>query len=186
MSFRADQTWFGAGAKVGGIALIGAETFEGVATRLDSASNPWREVNVTNVRLGVGLGGSVGLTVFVGFNMALLEWAEGTPVTDWGLNIAIPQVKVGLDDLRWAAALDSFLDGSDFLADYFISTMKNSERLGAARDFASLLWSTDDAARATRADEPTVLLIDVPGVGWGAEISLFASGGEFSAGPVIA
>ncbi len=117
--------------------------------------------------------------------MALLEWAEGQAVTDWGLTIAIPEVKVGLDDLRWGLALDDFLEGSDFLADLFIGSMKNGERISQARDFASWLWSTGEYRAAAQSDEPAVLLIDVPGVGWGAEISAFLSGGEFTAGPVV-
>ncbi|SCL25647.1 hypothetical protein GA0074692_2001 [Micromonospora pallida] len=56
MDFREDQTWVGAGGKVGGIAIFGAESFEGVAVRVDSVDNSWHEVNVTSVRLGLGLG----------------------------------------------------------------------------------------------------------------------------------
>ncbi|MFQ6329137.1 hypothetical protein ACLMAL_23785 [Nocardia sp. CWNU-33] len=117
--------------------MFGAETFEGVATRVDSASNPWRDVNVTSIRLGVGLGGSVDLSVFAGFNMALLEWADGKPVTDWDLNLAVPGVEVGLDDLREGLALARFIEGTDFLSSAFVAEMKNAERISQLRDFAS-------------------------------------------------
>lgn len=186
MGFQPDQTWVGLGLKYDGMAVLGAESFEGVATRVDSATNPWREVNVTSIRVGLGLGGSVGLAAFVGFNMALLEWGDGKALSDWGLTFAIPEARVGLDDLKAGLAIQRFLDGTDFLRDTFIAEMRNAERIEQLRDFASWLWSTGETYGEGQSDEPTIVVIDVPGVGGGAEVSAYLSGGEFSAGPVVA
>ncbi|SCL25642.1 hypothetical protein GA0074692_2000 [Micromonospora pallida] len=123
--------------------------------------------------------------MFVGFNMPLLESANGLSVTDWGLNIAIPEVKVGLDDLRYGLELDKFLSGSDFLAPLFLSEMKNAERFGKLRDFASWLWSTGEFYGTGTSSDPAIMVIDVPGAGWGAEVSAFVTGGEFSCGGVV-
>jgi hypothetical protein len=188
MELRDDRTWVGAGIKVGGIAIAGAETFEGVATRLDSWRTTWLEVNVTGIRLGLGLGGSIGASVFFAFNVGTLYEVNNTVVTDWGLNIAVPSLKANLKSLGVAINLEKYLDsaGRVFLKRQFIGNM-TPEKLAKLRDLASVVYnSTTEGAAGILGGEPKLLVLDVPGAGWGAELSVFATGGEFTVGDAVA
>jgi hypothetical protein len=180
MQPREDQTWIGAGVKVGGIAVFGAETFEGVATRLDSWNSAWQEVNITSIRLGLGLGGSVGISLFFAFNVNTLWEVDGTGVSDWGLNVTVPDLKVSIDSLKMGLDLTKYVEGSEFLTKAFIGGM-SPESIGKLRDFASFLYNAPDL----QADSsPKIVLLDIP-VGTGAELSVFVSGGELSVGQPV-
>jgi hypothetical protein len=182
---RLEQTWVGAGIKVGGIAIAGAETFEGVATRLDDGANPWQEVNVTSIRLGLGLGGSIGVSIFLAFNVNTLWEVNGKSITDWGLNIAVPALKVNVQSVGWELDLAKYVEGSKFLSREFVRGM-TPEKLAKLRDLASFVYNaaTDGGDGAT-GGEPVLMVLDVPEVGWGAELSVFLTGGEFSAGNTL-
>src|SRR4051812_44669791 len=94
MAFEEDRTWVGAGAKVGGIAVIGMETVEGVVARLDDMQSSWTEINITSLRLGLGLGGSAGAVIICAFNVTgVLYTINGLSVSDWGATLALPEVK---------------------------------------------------------------------------------------------
>lgn len=180
MEFRADRTWVGAGIKVQGIAIVGASSFEGIAIRMDSIENEWHEFNITSINLGIGLGGSVGAALFVGFNMGMLEWANGMSVTDWGINIALPEIKVPLDDIGASLELYKYLDGTSFLPDLFARSVRNGDRFSQLRDFSAWLWASGDYYGTGASTEPIIMVLDVPGAGGGLEVSAFLSGGEFN------
>lgn len=91
------MTWAGMGVKGGGhLFILGADTFEGAAFRLDgSPSASLTEVNVTSLRAGPGLGGSVSLSLFFAFNVAILSQIDDMYTgRDWGFNISFPEEKL--------------------------------------------------------------------------------------------
>ncbi len=183
MDLREEKTWVGAGAKIGGIAIVGADTFEGVATRIDSWESAWHEVNVTGIRVGIGLGGSIGASLFFAFNANTLWEINNTLVSDWGLNIAVPEVKANVKSVGMALNLSRFLDMNSkvFLRKEFVGSM-TPEKLAKLRDIASFLFnSSDQFCRG----QSGVLILDVPFAGTGAEASIFLTAGEFSVGGKI-
>lgn len=183
MELLAERTWVGAGAKVGGMAVIGAETFEGVATRLDIWESSWHEVNVTGIRLGIGLGGSIGVSLFFALNANTLWELNGTTLTDWGLNIAVPEFKANLSSVGFELKLAEFLDetSKSFLRKDFIGSLK-PEGIAKLRDIASTIFN---ASEQFLNGGSGIVVLDVPGIGTGAEVSLFLTGGEFSVGPTL-
>lgn len=180
MELRDDQTWIGAGVKVGGIAVFGAESFEGVATRVDAWDTAWHEINITSIRLGLGLGGSIGISLFFAFNVNTLWEVDGTSVTDWGLNIAVPDLKVNIESLKLSLNLAKYIEGSEFLIKPFMAGM-NLEKIAQFRELASFIYNSSELDAAGNA---RLVLLDIP-VGTGAELSVFVSGGEFSVGAAI-
>ena len=175
------QTRLGTGVKVGGIALIGAEAFEGVATRIDSWSSAWHEINVTSIRLGLGLGGSAGISLFFAFHTNTLWEINETYVSDWGLNIVVPELKINIQSLKLSLDLTRYIEGTEFLSKAFIGGM-TAEKIAVFRDLASFIYNSSEMIQEDPA--PKIVLLDIP-VGAGAELSVFVSGGEFSVGGAI-
>lgn len=176
-------TWVGAGAKIGSmLGAAGLETFEGVAGRLDTWKDSCHEVNVAAVRLGLGLGASLGASIFLGFNIANLWTVNNMVIQDWGFNIAFPEVKANVRDAGSALNLARYVSGAgrSFLKKEFYRGMTPSE-IGKLRDLASSIWNT----RAKMTQAPVMLVIDVPGVGGGAELSGYWTTGEFTVGGQI-
>lgn len=179
---RQDQTWFGVGAKVGGIAVLGMEAFQGVATRIDSFST-WQEVNVTGLRLGLGLGGGINAALFCAFNSPTLYSVNGQFVSDWGINVAFPAVKANAKGLGAALDLARFLDGPGraFLEKPFIHSL-TPDKMSSIRDWLALVYNSASNAAGAPADRASwAAVIDLP-VGTGLELSAFLSGGEIQVG----
>jgi hypothetical protein len=177
MAIRWDQTWVGLGVKAGGIAVAGAETFEGIAFRADSTpAESGVEVNVTSIRLGLGLGGSAGVAVFLAFNLPLLF---DQPLTDWGVTVALPGGRLSGN----IAALSAFKSLPSVMArlEWF-----TDDRLELLKDIASAVYAgATDVRDAIDGGDGKILVLDVPEAGWGAELSVSASGGELSVGPRV-
>lgn len=186
MSLRYDQTWFAPGVKIGGMAVLGAESFQGCATRVDGFDT-WQEVNVTSLRLGLGLGGSIGISLFCAFNCPTLYSVNGKFVSDWGINIALPGVKANAKGLGTALNLATYLDqaGRAFLVKPFIRSL-SPEKISKIRDWMSLVYNSADggAKMAVANGEPWVTVLDLP-IGTGAEVSAYFTGGEVSVGGYI-
>ena len=181
MLLKDDQTWIGAGLKIGGIlGVAGAETFEGVATRIDSWNNPWNEINISSMRLGLGLGGSIGTAVFFAFNTLTLYGMEQTRVSDWGLNVVVPELKVNIETLKFSLDLTKYVEGTEFLSKAFIGGM-TIEKMAHFRDLATSIYNTAELYTDNNAK---LILLDLP-LGWGAELSAFVSEGEFSVGEAV-
>lgn len=180
MDLQFERTWAGAGIKVGGMAVAGMETFEGVAIRMDSLDNPWQEVNVTSIRLGLGLGGSIGVALFFAFNVGNLFEVNGQSLTDWGLNIALPRLKVNLQSIKLELELANYIEGTEFLSKAFIASL-TPEKFAKLRDLVSFIFnSAIGAGEVLTSNEAKLIVLDVPALSSGVEASLFLSGGEFS------
>lgn len=179
MGLELSRTWFGAGLKGGGfLFVIGADTFDGTAFRLDSVPQAsLHELNITSVRGGLGLGGGIGVSLFFGFNIGTLWEVNGSPTgRDWGVNISLPGEKIGIGS--WTKPFVN-----DIATAAGMMSKMNLDRLGKARTLASLLWSgVVDARGGAASRTAATMVIDVPEAGLAAELSAFMSWGEINIG----
>lgn len=181
-----DKTWAGVGIKGGGIlGFVGADTFEGTVFRLDG--NPIASahmVGITNLRLGIGLGGSIGATAVFVFNAPSIWNANKLQLKDCGINIALPEAKIGGAGitLRAFKNLKNIKQIKTLLKSY------NPKDIENLRNIASFIYSIlVDYQEGVEANKPNgdkkvpavVVAIDIPGVGSGAELSGFFTYGEF-------
>jgi len=142
MGYRLDRTWAGAGVKVGGIAFIGADTFEGVAFRLDTwPTQSAHEVNATNIRLGIGLGGGVGASLVFVFNAGTLWEINGLLLDDWGINLALPGAKIGVGKISWPVLKGLSKGGQAFIKGFTPKALQDFRTLA----LSSTLFCTTSA-----------------------------------------
>jgi hypothetical protein len=174
---RLEQTWAGVGVKYGGMILIGAESFEGAAFRLDNwPRHSLHEINITSIKGGLGLGGGIGMSLVFAFNVNTLWEVNGKEMGDWGIQIALPAAKIGVGKLS-VQVLKGLTKGADLLNDV------SAKRLQNLRTIASLLYSlVFDVREGVTVKEWKVVVIDVPEAGWGAELSAYMSYGEIDIG----
>jgi hypothetical protein len=174
-----NKTWAGVGVKGGGmIGFFGLDTLESCVFRLDGLPNLSSHlVNVTNLRIGAGLGGSVGATAIFVFNAPTLLFAQDIPLLkDWGVNIALPETKVSGAKITFQA----FKNCGNLKT--ILSLLKNftPKDIENFRNIASFIYScVNDYQEGASGSEPAVVAIDIPGIGSGAELSGFASFGKF-------
>lgn len=87
--FLERKTWLGVGGKVGGtLFVVGMEDTEGGILNIGNP-NVKNWFSLTSVRLGLGLGGGVGLTSICVFNCDNIWRIHNTRNTDWGVNFAL-------------------------------------------------------------------------------------------------
>lgn len=143
-----NKTWWGFGYKYGGfLVAAGMETTEGFI--YNSKSLSWCEkFTLTNVRLGLGLGGGIGAVAVLAFNAPSLAALDGMEITDWGVNISLG----GKISAMFNAMTKSHLLASD------LEDIRNGlHQLYTVYDFAS------------RGSAPKIISFDLGGLG--AELS---------------
>lgn len=186
--FREDQTWVGFAIKGGGILfVVGMEGAEGVAGRLDQFKGSLNEFNITSVRMGLGLGGGVGLSMFLAFNTPMLFQLDGTKISpalrDFNVNISV-EAKIPLgNSFKMIRPIASKLAAGSKVLGGLKSGLGNLSMsdLSTLRDFAHLYWNaTVEASDAANTRDPKTMMIDIPGAGAGLELSLFWTQGEIS------
>lgn len=168
LGYRPELAWFGAGVKGGGtLFVVGMEGFEGaiVNTETPSAIN---EFNITSVRLGLGLGGGVGLGVLLAYNIPSMWQVNGTEVTDWGVNVSL--------GTKWSAIVKSLrYSGLLKVAGAFAKAKKTfgftPHDLELIRNFSHQAYSIADLGTPNNAGKPAFIGIDVPGASVGSELS---------------
>jgi hypothetical protein len=177
--FRPDQTWVGAGIKGGGfLFVVGATTFEGAAGRLDTLlanAGVVQEVNVTELQIGIGLGGGVGCSLFFAFDCPTL-WGMNNTNSDisFTFNVAIPGEKIGV-----GSATFNVLSGLSTVDKTVIASL-NSVCVGELSDIAQMAYSGLQTSSGYSAGKNNWIVFDVPGAGWGAQVMLGGSAGQFS------
>jgi hypothetical protein len=185
MAFRTDQTWVGLGIKGGGhLAVIGAETMEGAAGRLDQFTTSVREFNISSIRFGPGLGGSVGVSVMAAFNVPTLQMLENKTLTpslsDFNINLAVPEFKASSKTMIALSKLGASLSksSSKFLTKAVIGGLKPGD-VATLRDFAHIYWQTViEGKEADSSNAIKIIVLDIPSAGIGLEASLFWTLGE--------
>jgi len=187
MDWRAENTWLGFGIKGGGhLFVVGAETAEIVAGRLDQFTTSLQEMNISSFRFGLGLGAGAGVCLFMAFHTPQLGMLNGTQITpalkDFNVNISV-ELKVPLGNsfklLKPIAARVAELSKAAGGIKTGLGALKASD-VSTLRDFAHMYYQAviegSDAANNTSISKTIVM--DIPGLGYGLEVSLYWTQGE--------
>jgi hypothetical protein len=180
--------WAGVGGKLTAqLGPVGAESFSGII--FGKGSNgviQSRSVLTDGIRVGAGLGASVGLSVFVGkspqFELiearsSRIDFSNAKSVLD-SVNgqIALPGTKVTYTNgvAKTAGALAKFLGnnrGTVYAAKSFIKVVGSAEKWDEFRTLSSALYTAASTGLEDERGE-FMMIVDVPFVGFGAEVSL--------------
>jgi hypothetical protein len=169
------QNWFGVGIKGGGtLGVAGFETMEGYVSNLGYPRHS-HELNVSSLRLGIGLGASVGMTAILVYNCGNIQNLSGTESEDWSINISFGEkwsdIVKGLANLQ-------FYKTAAKLVSWSKATPKDIDTI---RNSMSYLWTTADMV----ANKPQLVAIDIPGTGIGLEGSIHKLYGTIRIGELI-
>ena len=168
------NTWIGAGAKYGG-QLIGAGYDSSDGAVFNVAHPGWCfEFEITNLRLGPGLGGGVGSMIVIAFNTTNIYNLSGTNIEDWGFNFALAgkwsAIAKSLANIQKYAALAKLAKSATATKNF----VKDAEGLKMATNY---LWNAFDMNK--RGGKPTIFTLDLP-AGVGLEVSLVKTYGTFN------
>jgi len=168
------ESWLGIGVKGGGtLALVGAETLFGEVTNLGFVQDR-HTITISSIRVGAGLGGGAGFVVIIVYNCANLMNLDGTEATDWSINIAL--------GAKWDAVAKVLAKKQ-----FFMTLIKLGNKFAKAtpgdldnlRNSMSYLYTCYGIASMKG---PTVVTLDIPFAGVGAELSVHYLDGEISIG----
>jgi len=159
---RENETWFGAGAKTGGIvAVYGWESVAGKITNLNFTRT--HDFTIKNERWGIGLGGGAGTTLLLVFNQANLYELRGLQMEDWDLNISL--TKGRLKDLKTAV---KYKEAAKIL-------LLAKGMVGNKKDIQEAMQFFYESIDGASSSKPVVITFDVPFAGAGLEVSLFST-----------
>lgn len=173
MNYSANQVWFGSAIKVGGmLGPVGFETLVGSICRVDElavASNYWAFGATPGVRLGLGLGGSVGLTVVIVIGTQFFIDLHNLDIGGPGINIAIDD-KLG----NLGSALKVSKAEFDALKTY-VGVAKNGSKLATIREgtIMNIVNNIMNGISSANGSVPVGFALDVPFAGAGLELSAF-------------
>jgi hypothetical protein len=183
-----DNIWAGVGGKLTAqLGPVGAESFSGIIFGRNSKGViQARQVLTDGFRIGAGLGASVGLSVFVGKSpqfesieerSSAVNFSDAKSILD-GVNgqIALPGTKIAYTNgvTKTAGALAKFLGnnrGTVYAAKSFIKVVDSAKNWDEFRTLCSALYTAASAGLEDERNE-FMMIVDVPFVGFGAEISL--------------
>jgi len=165
------DNWIGLGAKGGGtLGILGMEYLGGTLRNVGSITEH-HDFQLLSYRMGVGLGGGVGVTACIVYDCGNLIDLNGTRVEDWSVNAQL--------GAKW----DSILKG---LKNYkfLVTVAKLGKKILNAtpgdmdnlRNAMSYLYTAYDIA--SKGKGPKVVTIDIPGAGVGLELSLHRTEGN--------
>ena len=171
MAFEVGQTWLGIGEKTGGtLFVVGMEGTEGMVFNVGNTAVR-NNFSLMNARLGIGLGGGIGMVALCVFNCDSIWRINNTSANDWGVNISL-----GGQWSKIAKALKNYK--------FFTTVARVGAKLRrfvpedaeSIRNSLHYLYSEYDVASAGNA--PKVVSIDIP-IGVGLEASInYAFGGR--------
>lgn len=171
------QNWFGVGVKGGGtLGIAGFETLEGYVANLGYPKHS-HDLNLSSMRLGLGLGASVGMTAILVFNCGNIQRLNETQVEDWSINISFggkwSDIVKGLANLRFfktAANLVSW-------------TKARPKDIDTIRNSMSYFYTAADMKK--NENKPQIVAIDIPGAGIGLEGSIHNLYGTITIGELV-
>lgn len=195
--FDARHCWLGVGMKVGG-QLIGGGV-ESTTGYVFNVENPSIGAGFTieNIRIGPGLGGGVGGVLLIVLDCRSIYTLDGTDLLDWGVNVAFGAKLDSLVKLlRAAKEFDALWPVARTLLKGVGQLRSGAVQAGraaapalagigmAADDFETMKTAVNYAWNAhstlSRDGNPLIIALDIPGVGYGLELSLVAMAGKFS------
>lgn len=155
--------WVGSVLKYGGmLAVVGFESLEGSIMRLDAlkagnGGGAWQCYATPGVRLGLGLGASVGVSIIMVLNTQFYVDLHGLDIGGPGLNIAFEDRfgKIPLSETEFSA-FEAMAKGVMDMNKYNLLTNVANTVMGNLNYAGS---------------GPVAFMFDVPGAGTGLEIS---------------
>jgi hypothetical protein len=168
--------WLGFGVKSGGQLLIGG--VESVTAYLVNLGDyETFDLQIVSSRWGLGLGGSGGLVAVLGFGFSVPYEMHGKSVRDWGVNIALTEKLISQGTIRALQASKPFLDGfknGTYVAPALNTTkvLAQAKHLEHLRNLLHTLYGAFEASQRRG-----VVVIDLPLLGVGLEISAFLTRG---------
>jgi hypothetical protein len=157
--------------------VVGATSFEGAAFRLDGAPGASvMEVNVSELQLGLGLGGAVGVSAFFAFNVVGPLWSinNSTSGISFAFNVAVPGEKLGV-----GSHVANVLQNLDTIGKDTLKTL-DAVSVQDLSDLAQIVYAGWQSGSSQASGQPSFIVIDIPGAGWGAQVMVGGSNGQFS------
>ena len=171
MSFTLDQTWYGVAGKVGStVGILGIETIDGRMFNLANLNTQFN-FGLTNMRVGLGFGGGGGVVAMMMFHISNPKLANGTVVTDWGVNLTVGE--------KWDSIIKGLKNAKFFSTAIRIGAKLknfNPSDIDDIKTGVSYIYNAYDIAKSD--GKPQVLMFDVPGAGLGLEISANYTAGK--------
>jgi hypothetical protein len=165
------KTWLGIGEKTGGVLfVVGMEGTEGGVFNL---ANPSRRAgfSLLNVRLGLGLGGGIGLVAMCVFNCSNIWQLNGQSNDDWGVNVSLGG--------KWDDVAKALKNYKFFTTVAKIGSklrLNNPKDIETIRNCLHYIYNEYDIA--TMGNTPKVISFDTP-IGAGLEVSAtYSFGGK--------
>lgn len=157
------KIWVGSVLKYGGmLAVVGLESLDGSITRLDTlksgnSGSPWYCYATPGVRLGLGLGGSVGVSIIVVLNTQFYVDLHGLDIGGPGLNIAFEDRfgKIPLSENEYKA---------------FEAMAKGAMNMNQYNGVTNIANAVINGLNYSGSG-PLAFMFDVPGAGTGLELS---------------
>lgn len=163
-------TWFGVGFK-GGMSLgPGFEDVEGFLFNLgDTTAHFW--CGLSSLRVGMGMGGSVGLTAMLLTNCPDVQKMNKKEITDWGIDLSI--------GAKWSALIGCMKNYDMYkkLADW--GRVQDSVLSPGRIDLMGQIFNNSKTAlQGATSKDPELLTVDLP-MSFGLEASIAYKLGTF-------
>lgn len=167
------QTWIGTGIEGGGTIVIpGVEYVGGNLMNLGMYREN-HDFQILNIRMGLGMGGGVGMVACFVFNCLNLWDLNDTNVDDWSFDVNVALVG------KWSSLIKS-VKGRKLIPILRLMGDKGvnltPDQVNLIRDFMSALYGEYEVANAKG---PKLLTVEIPAAGIGFELSAhFTLGGQ--------
>jgi hypothetical protein len=188
--FNARNTWFGVGVKFGG-QVIGAG-MESTTGYIFNVENPsfGSGFTIESARLGPGLGGSLfGGSIVIVLDCRSIFSIDGLQIDDWAVNVAFGAKLDGIVKLlRGAKEIDTIWPIARSMLGTLSTLRRGAGQAGRAAmpalqamnlttdSFDKIKVATNYTWNAVntyaRTGDPVVLALDIPGTGYGVELTL--------------
>jgi hypothetical protein len=173
-TFNAYQAWLGLGYKGGGTLFIpGIETIGGTLRNFGMMEEH-HDFSILNVRIGIGLGASVGVCACLVFDCLNLHSLHNTQVNDWSINASLgakwDSIVKGLKNYKFFETLQKIAKNSDTLKN---ATPKDIENIKTGMSF---IYSSAEIVNNNKS--PKLIIVDIPAAGVGLELSGYWTQGK--------
>ncbi|HVM86772.1 MAG TPA: hypothetical protein VMT76_01200 [Puia sp.] len=163
MSLSSRNFWIGVVVKTGGtLFLAGTESLTGYIVRSDQIADPSSYYGCTafGIRLGPGLGGSVGISLLGVFNAQFYTQVHKVDLGGPSLTVSAVE-KIGRIPIKKEEyeILEAFAKG--------VKVAENKNKLNYITNLANNIMGSFDAYDG----HPAGIIVDVPYAGWGIELS---------------
>ena len=170
------KRWLGFGVKAGGQLLIGG--FESTTAYVVNLGDlETFDLQIISRRWGLGLGGSGGAVAVIGFGFRVPYELDHEPLNDWGVNVAFTEKLISKSALQSIRNSKHFIDGlknGTYVAPA-LNARKTFTAIGLLQHVRNALHTLYAGMETTKPSG--VVVLDLPFLGVGLELSAFATRG---------